>query len=288
MKHHFADFLDRQANYWTIVPNKERYAYSADKEILDKDSVKVITISKQDKYWEQIFDLKNLEELTLHDASKEQVEAVTKLEKLTRLRITHLRSKNIDFITNFQNLEELVLEYVSGFSDLKPLSNLKKLKSLHLENLRRVRNFDGLRGLDSLQYLHIDGTVDWNQPIESFEFLESLPNLEVFSLGFITNKTEFPAFLPILGLKKLKKIKIGRATLKTNEYAFLQTAFPNIEGLNWELCWEYENWIEFLGKGAGRVKCNNPNINEKYQEFIQKFAEMKKESESIIRNFSSK
>ena len=51
MKHHFADLLDREGSYWSMVPNIERYAYSADQEILEKDAVKVITISKNDKCW---------------------------------------------------------------------------------------------------------------------------------------------------------------------------------------------------------------------------------------------
>lgn len=287
MKHHFRDFLDRTGDYWTTIPNRERFAFIADFEIANKDKVKILTISKtQDKtHWKQIFDCPNLEELTLHDPSKEQVQTIRKLTNIKRLRITFFRATDIEFIGDLENLEELILEYVSGFSDLSPLTKLTKLKSLHFENLRRVSNFDGLRGLDSLRYLHIDGTLDWNQPIENFEFLKGLPNLEVFSLGFIINKSEFPAFLPILHLKKLKKIKIGRATFKTNEYAFLQVALPNVEGCNWELCWDYNDNFEFLGKRAGFVKKKNPIVKERCDEFIASFEKIKKESETIIKSY---
>jgi len=44
MKHHFAGFLDREGDYWTIIPNRERYAYSAEGEIADKEAVKILTI----------------------------------------------------------------------------------------------------------------------------------------------------------------------------------------------------------------------------------------------------
>ena len=27
MRHHFGDLLDRDGGYWTIIPNRERYAY---------------------------------------------------------------------------------------------------------------------------------------------------------------------------------------------------------------------------------------------------------------------
>lgn len=287
MKHHFGDFLDRTGDYWTTIPNRERFAFISDFEIANKDEVKILTISKnQEKVnWEQIFDCPNLEELTLHDPSKEQVQAIGKLINIKRLRVTFFRATDIEFISNLNNLEELILEYVSGFSDLTPLSKLSKLKSLHFENLRKVSNFDALKGINSLRYLHIDGTLDWNQPIENFEFLKGLPNLEVFSLGFIINKSEFPAFLPILHLKNLKKIKIGRATFKTNEYAFLQSAIPYVEGCSWDLCWDYQENFEFLGKRAGFVKKNNPIVKERCNEFISTFEEMKRESETIIKSY---
>lgn len=287
MKHHFGDFLDRTGDYWTTIPNRERFAFIADFEIANKDEVKILTISKtqENEHWEQVFECQNIEELTLHDPSKEQVQAIHKLTNLKRIRVAFFRASDIEFLGDLINLEEVILEYVSGFSDLTPLLKLTKLKSLHFENLRRVSNFDGLRGLNSLRYLHIDGTLDWNQPIENFEFLMGLPNLEVFSLGFIISKTEFPAFLPILHLKKLKKIKIGRATFKTNEYAFLQVAIPNVEGCSWDLCWDYQDNFEFLGKRAGFVKKNNPIVKERCDEFVKTFEEMKRESETIIKSY---
>lgn len=283
MKHHFGDLLDRTGDYWTIVPNRERYAYLTDRKIIDKRKAKILTVSKDHKYWTQIFDCPNVEELTLHDPTREQVERIRELPRLKRLRITFFRARDIEFIAALPNLEELVLEYVSGFSDLAPLQRLEKLKSLHFENLRRVSNFSGLKGLASLRYLHIDGTLDWNQPIENFEFLDGLPNLEVLSLGFVINKTEFPAFLPILQLRKLKKIMIGRASFHTKEYAFLMAAVPKVEGCSWDLCWDYRGNYEFLGKKAGRISKAGPKAKARCEEFIRTFEEMKKESEIIIK-----
>jgi len=282
MKHHFGDFLDRTGDYWTTIPNRERFAFIADFEIENKDEVIILTISKHQvkEHWEQVFECPNLEELTLHDPSKEQVQAIRKLTQLKRIRVTFFRATDIEFIGDLINLEEVILEYVSGFSDLTPLLRLKNLKSLHFENLRRVSNFDGLVGLNSLRYLHIDGTLDWNQPIDNFEFLKGLPNLEVFSLGFIINKTEFPAFLPILSLKKLKKIKIVRDTFKTNEFAFLKTVLPQVEGCDWDLFWDMGDRFSFLGKRAGLVYKTNPLLTEKCDEFKASFEKLKEEAKS--------
>lgn len=283
MKHHFADFLDREGDYWSIAPNIERYAFTLDERVTDIENAKIITIGKEHKHWKQVFELPNLEELTLHDPSKEQLNEISKLKKIKRLRITHARPKNIDFISELENLEECVFEYVSGFSDLTPFSKLKKLKSLHFENLRRVSDYSGLSGLTSLKFLYINGTLDWNQPIENFNFLNSLINLEVFSLGWIINKSEYPALKPLMNLKKLKKIKVIRNTFPTNEYAFLEIALPNIKGVFWELFWECGDRLEFLGKKAGWTGINSPKTKVKCQEFSEKYDKMKTEAEKLIK-----
>jgi hypothetical protein len=160
-----------------------------------------------------------------------QMQAVTQLKTVTRLRVTHARPKSIDFIGEMQNVEELVLEYVSGFSDLSPLANLRRLKSLHTENLRRVSDFGGLAGVSSLRYLAIFGTTDWDQPIESFEFLCGLPALEVLRAWKIINRSPFPAMLPAVGLTSLKQLHIHRSYLPTNEYALMEALFGGSSGV---------------------------------------------------------
>lgn len=290
MKHHFGDLLDRTDDYWTIIPNVERYSFSSDKKINDKRKVKILTISKHDNFWNQVFECPNIEEVTLHDPSKEQVEKIQQLKKLKRLRLTFFRAKDIEFIGNLPHLEEVILEYVSGFSDLSPLQRLTKLKSLHLENLRRVSNFDGLAGLKKLRYLFISGTLDWKQPIEDFSFLTGLKKLEVLALMFVINKSKFPAFLPVLKLKKLKMLKAGMATFNTMDYAFLQTALPEVKCCNFgEIDWTpyyqiNDEYMEFIGKGAGQVKLNSSNANEKIEAFNKKYQEYKVKSAKLIKN----
>jgi hypothetical protein len=233
MKHHFGDLLDRDGDYWTVVPNRERYAYTIGDVPAESKEITIVTIGSDDENWERVFTLPNLEELTLHEPTKVQLQSISKLTALKRLRITHARPKDIDFISQLVNIEELVLEYVSGFSDLAPLQSLKKLRSLHMENLRRVKEFDGLAGIESLRYLRIDGTLDWKQPISDFEFLKGLPNLEVLSFGQVINKSPYPALLPVLALHKLKKIKLVWNMLAAEEYALMEVALPNAEGADW-------------------------------------------------------
>jgi len=237
MLHHFADMLDREGNYWTVVPNRERHAYRIGDLPEGSEEITILTVGKADEHWARLFTFPNLVELTLHEPAPEQLEAIGKLHRVKRLRITHARPKAIDFLGTMLGVEELVLEYVSGFSDLSPLRNLPRLRALHMENLRRVSQFGGLSGIGTLRYLSIYGTLDWKQPVDDFEFLRGLPNLEVLAMWQMICKKPYPALLPAIGLKKLKKLKVHGSYLDTEEIALLEEGLqgrePEVDGAIW-------------------------------------------------------
>jgi len=233
MRHHFGDLLDRDGGYWTVIPNRERYAYRIGDVPAGCPEVTIVTIGKDDEHWDRALTLPNLEELTLHAPTPEQLLAAGTLRSLKRLRVTHARAKTIDFISSMSELEELVLEYVSGFSDLSPLGTLKHLRALHMENLRRVSDFSGLAGVTNLKYLAIYGTTDWQQLIDGFEFLRSLPQLEVFAMWEVKCRAPYPAMLPAVSLRHLKKLRLNGSYLATEEYALLEEALNAVGGANW-------------------------------------------------------
>lgn len=287
MKHHFGDFLDREGDYWTIVPNADRYAYRIDNVPAGSEQIRIATIGSGDDTWRKVFTFPLLEELTLHEPSHEQLLAIQDLSILKRLRITHAKPKAIDFLSSLSNLEELVLEYVSGFSDLSPLRSLSNLKSLHMENLRRVHDFSGLSGINSLKYLHIDGTLDWKQPIADFEFLRGLPSLEVLSFGQIINKTPYPALLPALTLKRLRRLRLTWNMLPTEEFALLEVGLQGIKGADWGPFTRFPysgdvQWFEFTGKGAGRAKCGHAEAERKCADFARKYELLKNKAVELI------
>jgi len=280
--------LHREDGHWTVTPNQQRYSQGIDN-LPDGDTrTTVATISKDTIHWLRIFTFPNLEELTLHEASPEQLISVgEKLRSLKRLRITHARPRNLHFLHGIASVEELVLEYVSGIDDLSPLRELKKLRSLHLENLRRVSSFAGLSGILSLRYLAIHGTLDWKQPIKDFEFLRNLPNLEFLDLFQVITKAQFPALLPAIHLKKLKKINIAWRYFDAREFALLEEALPGVSGATWGAYREWSGsdrvpWIEFTGKGAGRVKQGSAAAKTRCREYAEKYAAMKAEARRII------
>lgn len=233
MKHHFGDMLDRTGAYWTLVPNRERYRYRIGEVPAGSPEITIATIGKADEDWAHVLSLPNLEELTLHEPTPAQLQAIGELRSVKRLRITHARPKSLEFLRTMEAVEELVLEYISGFSDLAPLQSLKRLRALHLENLRRVSDFGGLAGAVNLQYLAIHGTLDWKQPIDGFEFLRGLPRLEVLALWQVLCRAPYPAFLPILALQNLKRLRVHGSYLPIEECAFLEEALPGVEGASW-------------------------------------------------------
>lgn len=79
-----------------------------------------------------------------------------------------------------------------------------------------------LAGATNLKYLAVYGTLDWNQPIDNFEFLRFLPQLEVFALWWVVCMAPYPAMLPALSLQKSKKLSIHPGNLATEEYALLE------------------------------------------------------------------
>jgi hypothetical protein len=233
MRHHFGDFLDRDGGYWTIIPNRERFAYRIGDVPAGSSEVTIITIGKEDENWSRALTLPNLEELTLHEPTPEQLLASRALRSIKRLRITHARPRTLDFIGSMDEVEELVLEYVSGFSDLAPVGTLKRLRALHIENLRRVSDFSGLSGATNLKYLAVYGTLDWKQPINNFEFLRGLPQLEMLALWQVICRAPYPAMLPALTLRNLKKLRIHGSYFATEEYALLEEGLKGVEGATW-------------------------------------------------------
>lgn len=324
MRHHFGDFLERDGGYWTTIPNRERYAYRIGDVPSGSKEVTIVTIGKEDENWSRVLTLPKLEELTLHEPTQEQLGAIGEVHSLKRLRVTHARPRSIEFIQAMRGVEELVLEYVSGFSDLSPLRELKRLRALHMENLRGVSNFGGLSGIDSLRYVAIYGTLDWKQPNENFEFLRGLPGLEVLALWQMICKKAYPALLPAVALRSLKKLKIPGSYLAAEEYALLEEVFPSVEGASWgpfrtvayshmelpssdirshlpvevirtqypevlirfdgkrEIDDPNSRWIEFTGKGAGRVKCGSPNAEQRCREYTKLYVAMRQAARVLI------
>ncbi|UOG50799.1 leucine-rich repeat domain-containing protein [Leptospira noguchii] len=295
MKHHFGDFLDRTYGHWTMVPNVERHKYHQDDWSQVRNSVSVATIYGSDLNWKSIGSLPKLEELTLHQPNKEQLDFIPTLWGLKRLRITHARPKTIDFLSRLQNIEELVLEYVSGFESMGPIGKLKNLRALHIENVRRVTNFSGLSLAKELRYLSIYGTLDWKQPIESFDFLFELKKLECFHLAFVRSLAKTPALEALASLKNLKEIFIPDNIFVLLDYALVEVGLPNVKGSTFPPFEKSKSsldingeWFNLLGKKAGRIKSTSPKAKEKCEAHLKAYEDAKQNARKLLGKSATK
>ena len=230
MEHHFADLLDRANDYWTITPNRERWRHHFDDLNDAPPDTCRLTLTKDDKNWRKALDLAHLTELTLHKPDQNQLAALPDFPPLKALRISHARPASLAMLAGQPALRELVLEYVSRVDDLAPVGALPSLTALHLENLRGVSDFSALAGARALRCLTIYGTLDWNQPVQSLDFLAALGNLEHLQFGFgVRLLSPFP--LTVLPASpKLREISIPMDLLPLEEFAWIEANLPHVSG----------------------------------------------------------
>ncbi|MEZ6038642.1 MAG: leucine-rich repeat domain-containing protein [Planctomycetota bacterium] len=293
MRHHFGDFLDREGGYWSMTPNRERYGQDLRDIAPGTKGVTVATIGRDSDDWQRVFTLPDLVELTLHEPAEAQLARLGELPALRRLRITHARPKNLQPLAALAKVEELVLEYVSGFDDLSPLRGMTALRALHVENLRRVRDFGGLAGCAALRFLAIYGTSDWKQPIADFEFARGLPGLEVLNMWQVKCAAPFPATLPLTRLPRLRQLGVHRSYLPAEECALLEQGLPGVEGAAYGP-WErrifasgthpsgQEACFEFTGTGSGRVRVDAKTAAARCAEFEARYETLRAQARQLL------
>ncbi len=172
---------------------------------------------------------------------------------------------------------------------MEPIGELKNLKALHIENVRRITNFSGLGRAQELRYLSINGTFDWAQPIESFDFLSGLNQLEFFSLGFVRSLAKTPALEALAYLTSLKEIRIPNHIFTLLDYALLETGLSGVKGSTFPPFKKYMSgldtdgeWFYLLGKKAGRIKGSSPKAKEKCETHLKAYEETKINARKLL------
>lgn len=268
--------LQNGQKHWQMNLNPG-YVTDFDLNNFGDEPIKAIAFRCDTVSWQGIFDLPELEELTIHSPKKEHLAALAKATQLKRLHLILARVKDLDFLSELTQLEELVLTFVSGFSDLSPLAWLPNLRALHTEFLRGVSDFGALAGAKNLRFLSISGSLDNNQNIANFDFLGEMESLEVLCLCGLTCKAPYPMFASALKLKNFQEIHLDRSDFPLEEYAFWEVHFPSILGTKQKLSVQLDSSdnLYLLGKGSGRVSKNSKNAQQKLAEFEQKYEGVK-------------
>lgn len=232
VKQNWSDALLRDHGHWDIVPNGERHRYAV-ADVASVRDARILTVTRETQNWHLLPRMPFLEELTLHKPTPEQIAQVSQLWRLRRLRITHARPASLEPLARLSRVRELVLEYVSGVDDLSPIARMEGLRSLHLELLRRVRDFSPLGQARNLRYLSISGGVDFIQPIDGFDFLPRLQNLDVLRMSFV--RVPRDGMGPAAGHmpKGLKHLGLDPNALPLHDFARLSATLPAAQFAPW-------------------------------------------------------
>jgi hypothetical protein len=235
MKHHFGDYPERSLGHWQMLPNRDRYRHGMPEDVTGLDAAVALSLTRHHANWREALTLPRLAEVTLHEPSTEQIAALPGFAHVKRLRITHARVEDLEVLAGLA-VEELVLEYVSGFADLSPIARMPALRSLHLENLRGVTDFAPLAQAKGLRYLGIRGTDDWRQPVQPVAFLQGLARLEALVLGQVRVQGE-ELVDALLTLPALRLIHVPRGAFAVQTYARIEALLPHVAGTVFAPVW---------------------------------------------------
>lgn len=211
---------------WTFSPDENHFDDLAD---APAESTR-ISLRPTDRNSGRLAELPLLEEITAREPSAEQVEVITDLPALKRLRVGHTRFTDFSRFSRLHALEQLVLIWVRGVPDFSALHGLAHLRSLFLANIIDLTDFSSLAGLNALTTLEIDGKLGKPQKLDDLEFLASLRGLRNLRLGDFTCRAKPPVFAPLLHLTGLQELEVTPGAVSPEDWAFLEARFPFLEG----------------------------------------------------------
>lgn len=175
---------------------------------------------------------KGLQQLFLGNQQND-IDVVARLSKLTRVGLSGITTKGVDYLRGLNKLESLDIGS-GGISDLSALTGMKQIKTLHLWRTKPLRDLSfiaSLTGLDSLILSKLPNV----KTLPDFSKLTKLRRLYLEGLTGLKNVAELsrakaleslivafaknlqPAdFDDVLKLKSLKEIRVGFGSGKKN------------------------------------------------------------------------
>ena len=171
----------------------------------DYKKLKYLIIGEHTKNIDSLKYLSNLESLKLYSIKKASLNFINNLINLKTLIITLGGRDNIKEIKK-NNIENLEIVWVRGFSDISNISNFKKLKTLKIEDNIKLREIVFDKELPKLKKLKILNCKN----LESISGIEKLSSLETLILGRTNLEfndiidSDFPKSLDYFGFFNLK------------------------------------------------------------------------------------
>ncbi|CAL5984205.1 leucine-rich_repeat domain-containing protein [Hexamita inflata] len=146
--------------------------------------------------------LQHLELTRIHTIN---LDSTIQLPNLTKLFLSWNQILNINFISNFINLQYLDLDYVGDLKSLEPLKYCVQLKELWMNNIISITDIKPLRFLKQLKILILNSTLI--SDIWPLQFLKKLKELKMRDMY----TTEVMDLHPLQRLYKLQKVAITNA-----------------------------------------------------------------------------
>jgi hypothetical protein len=148
--------------------------------------------------------LKNLEHVSLMDASLANLKAFRAWRKVRSLALSGRQVRSLEGVRALESLEQLFLGG-TGIRGLKPLAEVKNLQLLKLNHCDRVQEFGALGGISSLRSVVIAlGSVSSTGHVPRIDFLAGLQQLEEFELkGAVIDDGRVDALLDLPSLRRV-------------------------------------------------------------------------------------
>jgi hypothetical protein len=165
---------------------------------------------------ESLFDCKQLKELFLDGYNQFDSDAFSALTNLEKLTIANSSIRNLDGLSKLTRLTYLRLGYLNNITSIEPINTLKRLQELEIQNCKKVASIKGVEYLSELKkILLIDmGSIDSLLPLRNIRDIQWI--LFYGTTNIIDGNISF-----LRELRKLSKISFQNRrhyTLKTTDF----------------------------------------------------------------------
>lgn len=142
---------------------------------------------------------KTLNSLTVYNLKNS--DEIINLKKLKYLKIVGAqKEKNLEFLSNFQYLEVLILNNLLNLISTKGINNSPKVTHLVIEKCKSLELFEGINKLTKLCFIELRKCLNISN-LESFNYSKSLTDLYIFNCPLIAKED----LLKVVGSQNIER-----------------------------------------------------------------------------------
>jgi Leucine-rich repeat (LRR) protein len=171
------------------------------------DDVVSLRFRREKRSHRGISRLKELRQLVAFCVNQECLEELSQLPQIEMLYLSQLSATDLGCLSKCRSLRHLVIKGGTKVSSLSWLEGLPPLQSLLLEHLKLINDIAAVKAIPSLTAFGFEGSMWTTQPVESFQPITQLPNLEAL---FLTNcRPKSDGLRPLGQIRPLQYLEIA-------------------------------------------------------------------------------